>query len=78
MRDAYLAQWVEWESVERLLEVWWLAKPFAALHQAVSYLHILIGQEELVHSEMAHGLAEFVGLALAALAGSDAEIGANE
>ena len=78
LRDIYLAQWNEWESLERLREVWRLAKPIAALHQAVSYLYILIGQEELVHREMAGGLADFIGLALTAFAESDAETGTNE
>lgn len=77
LRDAYLAQWTGWEPMERLLEIWRLAKPLAALHQAVSYLYILIGQEELVHTEMADGLRDFVGLALAALTDDNAEIDPN-
>jgi len=68
LRDAYLSQWTEWEPVDRLREAWRLAKPLAALHQAVSYLHILLGQEELVHGEMADGLRGFVARALASLA----------
>jgi hypothetical protein len=60
LRDAYLAGWTEWEPMNRLLEAWRLAKPLAALHQAVSYLHILLGQEEVVHREMASGLRDFV------------------
>ena len=68
MRDDYLTQWSEWESMDRLLEVWRLAKPLAALHQAVSYLHILIGQEELIHSEMADGLQEFIAYTISSIA----------
>jgi hypothetical protein len=77
LRDAYLSQWTQFEPMERLSEVWRLAKPLAALHQAVSYLHILIGQEELVHSEMADGLRDFVRLALTALTDDNAEIDTN-
>ena len=60
LRDAYLSQWTDWEAIERLQEAWQLARPLAALHQAVSYLHILLGQEELIHEEMADGLCEFI------------------
>ncbi len=72
-RDSYLAQWTDWAPMDRLLEVWRLAKPLAALHQAVSYLHILLGQEELIHAEMTDGLQEFVTLAVAVLAEEDAD-----
>lgn len=65
-KDAYLAAWEGWASRAALGEAWALAKPLAALHQAVSYLHILIGQEEIVHSEMASGLRDFVGFAVKA------------
>lgn len=78
LRDAYLAQWTAWEPMERLHEIWRLAKPIAALHQAVSYLHILLGQEELIHDEMTDGLREFIGLALAALVEDGAESTRNE
>ena len=37
LRDAYLANWMVYESIERLLELWQLAYPLCALHQAVSY-----------------------------------------
>ncbi len=67
MRGAYLSQWTAWEPLERLREAWRLAKPLAALHQAVSYLHILIGQEELIHAEMADGLRDFVGFVVKAM-----------
>jgi hypothetical protein len=38
--DAYLAQWTLYEPMERLLELWQLAYPICALHQAVSYRYI--------------------------------------
>lgn len=40
LRDAYLAQWTRHEPMERLLELWQLAYPLCALHQAVSYRYI--------------------------------------
>ena len=67
LRDAYLSQWTRWEPMEQLREAWRLAEPLAALHQAVSYLYILLGQEELVHREMAHGLGDFLKLAIKAV-----------
>lgn len=72
LRDGYLSQWTEWEPMDRLREAWRLAKPLAALHQAVSYLHILLGQEELIHEEMADGLREFIAHAVGAFLEADA------
>lgn len=72
LRDAYLSQWTDWEPMERLQEVWQLARPLAALHQAVSYLHILLGQEEAIHDEMADGLRDFINLTVESLAEGDA------
>lgn len=40
LRNAYLAVWTPYEPMERLLELWQLAYPLCALHQAVSYRHI--------------------------------------
>lgn len=37
LRDAYLATWTQYEPMERLLELWQMAYPLCALHQAVSY-----------------------------------------
>lgn len=66
-KEAYLALWEGWGSRSALEEAWALAKPLAALHQAVSYLHILLGQEEVVHPEMASGLRDFVEFTLRAM-----------
>ncbi len=60
-KKEYLAAWEGWASQAELDEAWRLAKPLAALHQAVSYLHILIGTETITHPEMASGLRDFVG-----------------
>ncbi|MBX3054139.1 MAG: phosphotransferase [Caldilineaceae bacterium] len=66
-KEAYLAAWGGRASRSALENAWTLAKPLAALHQAVSYLHILIGQEEVVHPEMASGLRDFVSFAVKAM-----------
>ncbi|MEM7761937.1 MAG: phosphotransferase [Cyanobacteria bacterium P01_A01_bin.40] len=36
-RDRYLSQWTQYESSERLLNAWNIAKPLCALHHAVTY-----------------------------------------
>ena len=43
--DAYLAGWVGYEPIERLHQACALALPLGALHQVVSYQHILAGVE---------------------------------
>jgi streptomycin 6-kinase len=40
LRDAYLAEWTEYESPERLLTAFAIAAPLSALHQTVSYQYI--------------------------------------
>ena len=78
LRDAYLSQWTDWEPTARLREAWQLARPLAALHQAVSYLHILLGQEEAIHDEMADGLRDFIRLTVEALPEGDTRNATNE
>jgi phage tail protein X len=43
--DAYLALWTDYEPMPRLREAWALAAPLGALHQAVSYQHIVTSHE---------------------------------
>lgn len=45
LRDAYLSMWLDFEPMERLLEMWQIAYPLCALHQAVSYQHIVLANE---------------------------------
>ena len=45
LRERYLTAWSEFETMERLREVWALAYPLCALHQAVSYQHIILNVE---------------------------------
>jgi hypothetical protein len=49
--DAYLAGWLGYEPLERLREACALALPLGALHQAVSYQHILAGVEPAARAE---------------------------
>lgn len=45
LRDAYLTMWLDYEPMERLLEMWQIAYTLCALHQAVSYRYILLANE---------------------------------
>jgi hypothetical protein len=56
LRDSYLGVWADYEPIERLLEAWALAKPLCALHQAVSYQHIVASLEDTNKPELAWGL----------------------
>ncbi|MBX3064649.1 MAG: phosphotransferase [Anaerolineae bacterium] len=42
---AYLPQWTKYEPEKRLRELWAIVEPLGALHQAVSYQHILATME---------------------------------
>jgi hypothetical protein len=52
LRDGYLKEWLAYEPMERLLEMWRLADPLCALHQAVSYRYILANTEERCKYEL--------------------------
>ncbi|EAZ94161.1 aminoglycoside phosphotransferase family protein [Crocosphaera chwakensis] len=41
IRNSYLSQWLEYESKERLLEAWAIARPLCALHHAITYQYII-------------------------------------
>ncbi len=56
LRDAYLRVWTDFEPMDRLLEAWALAKPLLALHQAVSYQHIIATLEDVRKPENLSGL----------------------
>lgn len=55
--DVYLNQWIAYEPMERLRAMWRLAEPLGALHQAVSYQHILATLEPTSKQEMAGGVS---------------------
>jgi hypothetical protein len=46
-----------YESLERLRQVWALARPLGALHQAISYAHIVAGLEATAKHEVAWGIS---------------------
>jgi len=52
MRDVYLAHWLDYEPMERLLESWRLAEVLASVYHAVSYLYIVEGVEDWGKKEM--------------------------
>lgn len=67
LRDAYLAEWTTYEPIERLLDMWTLAYPLCALHQAVSYQAILAHTEPAMKAEMAWAMPFWFGKILDAL-----------
>lgn len=56
LRKRYLELWTEHESLKRLGELWTLAQPLSALHQAVSYVHIVANIEAATQHELNWGL----------------------
>ena len=54
--SAYLDQWRDYESPERLRQMWRLAEPLGALHQAVSYRHIMATLEPTSKEELSWGV----------------------
>ena len=57
MLESYLELWTAYESLERLRQVWALAQPLGALHQAISYAHIVAGLEATAKHEVAWGIS---------------------
>ncbi|MEM7595876.1 MAG: phosphotransferase, partial [Cyanobacteria bacterium P01_A01_bin.83] len=60
LQNAYLSQWLEYESASRLLEAWKLAQPLCALHHAVTYQYIIANLEPRSKNEFAHALPSFI------------------
>jgi Phosphotransferase enzyme family len=67
LRDVYLAQWMDFEPMERLLEATALAEVLGALHQIVSYQHILANMEPPWRSGVGVGVAFWVRTLLKAM-----------
>jgi hypothetical protein len=61
LRDTYLAAWSGYETIERLREMWQIAHPLCALHQAVSYSRILANTEERSQGEFKSAMPLWVG-----------------
>jgi hypothetical protein len=55
-----LSQWLEYESRERLIQAWEMAKPLCALHHAVSYQHIIATLEPRAKQELHQALPYFI------------------
>jgi hypothetical protein len=58
--DVYLNLWTAYEPIERLRVMWQLAEPLGALHQAVSYQHILAALEPTSKPEMVEEMLEWL------------------
>ncbi|MDJ0530999.1 MAG: phosphotransferase [Xenococcaceae cyanobacterium MO_207.B15] len=60
LRDQYLSQWIQYESSERLLEAWNIAKPLCALHHTITYQRILASLETRTKQEFNSALPGFL------------------
>jgi len=60
LRDAYLSMWLEYEPIDRLLDIWTDAESVAMLHHAVSYRHILANVEPGAAGELEWALPYFL------------------
>lgn len=67
LRDRYLAVWTAYEPMARLLEMWQLAYPLCALHQAISYQYIIHHAEDACKYEMDWAMPVWFGKILEAL-----------
>ena len=65
VRDAYLAGWLEFEPMHRLLAIWREAEVAALLHHAVSYRSLLAGVEAGATQELEWALPHFLRRLLA-------------
>ncbi len=65
--EIYLNNWTDYEPIERVREIWRLAEPLGALHQVVSYQHILAVLEPTSKDEMVWGVAEWLRRLLKAM-----------
>jgi aminoglycoside phosphotransferase (APT) family kinase protein len=75
LRDSYLKEWLAYEPMDRLLEMWKLAYPLCALHQAVSYRYILANTEERCKYELNWAMPFWFGKILESLDTSISESG---
>ena len=60
LRDRYLALWSDYEPPERLQEMWVMAEPLCALHQAVSYQYIMANVEPVTRQDLAWPFSHFL------------------
>jgi hypothetical protein len=71
-RDAYLEAWQGSLSKEALLRAYALVQPLIALHQAVSYQHIIVGGFEGAAKEFNWAMPRWVGMILRTMKETDA------
>ena len=68
LHEPYLSLWLGYEPMERLLEMWQIAAPLCALHQAVSYRYIILANERAdCKQEMAWAMPFWFGKILESL-----------
>jgi hypothetical protein len=67
LRDVYLAEWSGYAPPERLLDIWAMAEPLGAMHQAISYFQIEESLEPASKHELAGSVAYWIRRALQAL-----------
>jgi aminoglycoside phosphotransferase (APT) family kinase protein len=60
LQKQYLDEWLEYESPGRLREMWALAAPLSAAHQAVSYQHLIEGAEESEKPHLSWAMPEWL------------------
>jgi len=65
LRGAYLSMWLDYEPMDRLLDIWKDAESVAMLHHAVSYRHILANVEPGAGRELEWALPYFLRKVLA-------------
>jgi hypothetical protein len=58
--DTYFSLWTAYEPMYRLRAMWQLAEPLGALHQAVSYQHIVKVLEPTSRQELIWGVSEWL------------------
>ncbi|MBA3533986.1 MAG: aminoglycoside phosphotransferase family protein, partial [Ardenticatenales bacterium] len=73
--DGYLALWTDYEPMARLKELWELVKPLCALHQVISYQHIVNSLEPASKQELIEGFTDWTHLLLAMFAQGNISVG---
>ncbi len=71
LRDAYLEAWTAYDSMERLVEAFELTKALGSLHQAMSYMWLLMNIAEDARWELENGLAIWLRRLLPTRPGED-------
>jgi hypothetical protein len=62
--EVYLANWLEYEPMERLKELWDLAEPLSLLYQAISYQHIKVTMEQATRENMNGAIGSYLRRAI--------------